>query len=334
MSASLISLAPELVCSIVQELPVKYARNLLESCKTIYWNGKYAFDEKCFHTLPVGLSQANLRKVDDILDNESCRFLRRIFIRLDHNILDLASPNQLTSVLAKGLRASTKCETIIIYDDPRTTSRIIRVMFTKVAEALERILLFEDIKPFKVQIRNIRLDNSQELAYYRKFLKLVESVDLRFDSKKTESFLVTLFGKTLSLATNLQSLSLIVNGDKLLSPKTVRRITKRIRCKTLKSLTINGISTSKGQLEGILRPFRASIKNVTLKSATFNNTSFAGFISHIQDNFSLDYIYFKDIWEHDNGKEYEVVDRVKFSRGGIPGGLNTLKSNIRSLVES
>ena len=105
-------------------------------------------------------SQRSLREADDILNNESCYFLRRIFIRLDHNIPDLPSLNQLTSVLAKGLRASTKCETIIIYNDPRRTSRVIRVMFTKGAEALERILLFDDIKPFKVQIHNIRLDNS------------------------------------------------------------------------------------------------------------------------------------------------------------------------------
>jgi hypothetical protein len=142
--------------------------------------------------------------------------------------------------------------------------------------------------------------------------------------------LLALFGKTLSLATNLQLLSLIVNGDKLLSPKTVRRITKRIRSKTLESLTIDRIFTSKGQLEGILRPFRASIKKLTLKSATFNNTSFVGFISHIQENFSLDYICFKDIWEDDNGKEYEVLDRVKLYKEDMPDGLCTLKSDILS----
>jgi hypothetical protein len=76
-------------------------------------------------------------------------------------------------------------------------------MFANIAKALERILSFENIKLFKVQIHNIRLDNSQELRYYQKFLKLVKSVDLRFKSKKTERFLVTLFKKTLSLATNL-----------------------------------------------------------------------------------------------------------------------------------
>ena len=75
-------------------------------------------------------------------------------------------------------------------------------MLTNVVEALESILLLEDIKPFKVQIRNIRLDNSQELVYYQKFLKLVELVDLRFESKEMERFLITLFRKTLSLATN------------------------------------------------------------------------------------------------------------------------------------
>jgi hypothetical protein len=39
-------------------------------------------------------------------------------------------------------------------------------MFINVVEALEYILLFEDIKPFKVQIRNIRLNNSRDLGSY------------------------------------------------------------------------------------------------------------------------------------------------------------------------
>jgi hypothetical protein len=83
MSTSLISLAPELVYIIVKELPIKNARDLLASCKKIHDNGQYAFTKKCFHMISVSISQRNLRKVDDILDNKSCRFLQRIFIRLD-----------------------------------------------------------------------------------------------------------------------------------------------------------------------------------------------------------------------------------------------------------
>src|SRR5882724_11604584 len=49
MSASLISLAPELVCMIVKELPIENARDLLASCQKIHDNGHYAFTKKCFH---------------------------------------------------------------------------------------------------------------------------------------------------------------------------------------------------------------------------------------------------------------------------------------------
>jgi hypothetical protein len=121
---------------IVKELPIENARDLLVSCKKIHDDGQYAFTEKCFHTILVSLSQKNLCKVDDILDNESCRFLQRIFIRLDQqdNLVALPLPTQLASILTKGLRASTKCKTIVIYDDPRRTSRIFRIMLANVAE--------------------------------------------------------------------------------------------------------------------------------------------------------------------------------------------------------
>jgi hypothetical protein len=117
--------------------------------------------------------------------------------------VDLPLLIQLALILAKGLRASTKYETIVIYDNPRRASWFSLIMFANIAEALEYILLFEDIKPFKVQIYNIRLNNGWDLGSYWKFLKLVELVDLRFESKKTECFLITLFRKTLSLIINL-----------------------------------------------------------------------------------------------------------------------------------
>jgi hypothetical protein len=83
MSVSLISLALELVCIIVKKLPIKNACDLLTSYKKIHNNSQYAFTKKCFYTILVSLSQRNLRKVNDILNNESCYFLQRIFIRLD-----------------------------------------------------------------------------------------------------------------------------------------------------------------------------------------------------------------------------------------------------------
>jgi hypothetical protein len=60
---------------------------------------------------------------------------------------------------------------------------------------------------------------------------------------------------------------------------------------------------------------RASIKKIILKTATFNNKLFVDFISHIQDNFSLDCICFEDIWEDNNGKGFVVLHRVKLLGG-------------------
>jgi hypothetical protein len=99
----------------------------------------------------------------------------------------------------------------------------------------------------------------------------VQSIDLRFDKRKPASYLVRDFERALSLVSNLHKLSLIVNSDNLLSSKIVRRITKSIRCKTFESLTINGIYTSKRELQKILSPLKGSIKAIILEAATLNN---------------------------------------------------------------
>jgi hypothetical protein len=55
MCSSLLSLTPELVCRVIKDLPIEDAYNFLLSCRQIYSNGKYAFDEKCFRVFPVKL---------------------------------------------------------------------------------------------------------------------------------------------------------------------------------------------------------------------------------------------------------------------------------------
>jgi len=294
MPSPLVSLPTELLESIVQQLPIEDARNLLLSCKTIYQKGKQAFDETCFRTIPVSVSEAGLCQAEDLLDNEYCRCLQTIFIILDAEELGPLQ-SRLASVVAKGLQASTKCDTIIIYDHPKRSWVISWIFLTNVAESIEYYLLPQDIKPFKIQLRNVRLDYLENLYFCGKFLGLVQSIDLRFDKRKPESYLVRDFERALSLASSLQELSLIVNSDNLLSSKIVRRITKSIRSKTFEKLTINGIFTSKRELQKILSPLKASIKVITLEAATFNDGSFVDFLGYIQDNFSLDYICFKDI---------------------------------------
>ena len=200
------------------------------------------------------------------------------------------------------------------------------------AEAIEYYLLPQDIKPFKVQLQNVRLDSLENLYFCGKFLRLVQSINLRFDKRKPESYLVRDFERALSLASSLQELSLIVNSDNLLSSKIVRRITKSIRSKTFERLTINGIFTSKRELQKILSPLKGSIKEITLEAATFDDESFVDFLGYIQGNFSLDYICFKDIWEDNDDEGYEVLDRVELDKEDIGKGLSTLKFNILSTL--
>jgi hypothetical protein len=149
-----------------------------------------------------------------------------------------------------------------------------------VVEAIDHHLITGDIKPFKVQLRNIRLHYSQFLRFHGRFLELVQSIHLRFD-KKTESYLVRDFEESLSFASNLQELSLIVNSDSLLSSKTVKRITKSIRSKRFEKLTINGMFSFKRQLKKILSLLKGSIKGIILESVTFNDQSFVNFLDYI-----------------------------------------------------
>jgi hypothetical protein len=114
----------------------------------------------------------------------------------------------------------------------------------------------------------------------------------------------------------------------LLSFKVVRRITKSIRSKTFERLTINEIFTSNRQLQKILRPLKGSIKAIILEAVTFNDESFIDFLYYIQDNLSLDYICFKDIWADNDGEGYEVLDRVELDKEDIEKGLNKLKMDI------
>jgi hypothetical protein len=152
----------------------------------------------------------------------------------------------------------------------------------------------------------------------------VESIDLRFNKRPRTS--ITHFERSLSLARNLRELSLIINSDKTLSSKIVWRITESIRSKTFQKLTIHRILTSKRYLERILSPLKDSIKEIILEAVTFKDHSFVDFLGYIQDNFSLNYIYLKNVWEDDKDEGYKVLDQAEFYKEDIRNGLSTLKT--------
>jgi hypothetical protein len=316
-----VSLPTELLENIVQQLSIEDARNLLLSCKTMYKKGKQAFDETCFRTIPVIASEAGIRQAEDLLDNEYCRCLETISIFIDSEDWDVPQ-SRLASVLAKGRQVSTKLDTIRIYDNPKRRSPPGWLNFLQIKAAI--LSLPKDTRPLKVQLRNIRLYYTQNLDINPGFLELVESIDLRFDQRPRTS--ITHFERSLSLARNLRELSLIVNSDKTLSSKIVRRITESIRSETFQKLTIHRVLTSKRHLQRILTPLKGSIKEIILEAVTFKDHSFVDFLGYIQDNFSLDYICLKDVWEDDEGEGYKVLDRAEFYKEDIRNGLSTLKT--------
>lgn len=124
----------------------------------------------------------------------------------------------------------------------------------------------------------------------------------------------------LSLASKLEELSIVTRD--IVTSKGVRRITESIKSKELKSLTITGLSTSKADLQEIIRPIEASIKRFTLKYASFDDfRSFVKFIVYIKNHLSLDYVYFKEIAEID----WVFLDREKFRGEDILQNLKSLK---------
>jgi hypothetical protein len=102
-------------------LSIKDACNLLSSCRQIYSNGKHAFDEKCFHVLPVKLESQSLRTAKDVIKKEQCRFVRKIFIRLDQVYvpLSLVRPQEIArhclyKILKRGLYPFTKYNNLLL----------------------------------------------------------------------------------------------------------------------------------------------------------------------------------------------------------------------------
>jgi hypothetical protein len=228
----------------------------------------------------------------------------------------------LASVLTRALQVSTKCDTIIIYDSPKIFHDTDGTRIRTVAKAIE---MADKIKPFKVRVQNIRTYNSKDLWNFGdELIDNLQSIELRFDGEKQNLRELRHIRKVLSTAPNLEELSLIVNRDSI-SSKAVRRITESIRSEKLKSLTIAGLSTSNADLQEIIRPFEASIKKFTLKYADFDDFhSFVKFIVYIKNNFSLDYVYFKEISEIG----WFFLDREKFGGEDIVQNLKSLKRDI------
>jgi hypothetical protein len=78
----------------------------------------------------------------------------------------------------------------------------------------------------------------------------------------------------------------------------------------------------------IFEPFERFYKRDNIRSGDFSDELFVDLLGYIQENFSLDYICLKDIWEDDENEGYEVLDQAGFDKEDIGKGLSTLKFNI------
>lgn len=314
MSSSLLSLTPELVYRIIKDLPIEDALNFLLSCRQIYSNGKYAFDEKCFHVFPVKLKSQSLRIAKDIIKKEQCRFIRKIFIQLDrvHVPLYLERPqeivrNYLYKILKRGLHPSTKCDTIIINYGLETEENEYRHHIKAVAWAIKKASSRQGINHFKVRIQNITVPSCRDLINFgRTLLHQVHSIEVKVNSLDQD---LDPIHEVLSRATNLKELSIRNDESEFLDPDVISEV---IGVNSeLDSLRLSGFEISTEQLQGALIDVEHYIKNINLQRMMFVD-GFSSFINYIS-TLSLNEVFLEDIWERDfEGGECAIRDPMSY----------------------
>jgi hypothetical protein len=272
MCSSLLSLSPEPVCRVIKDLPIEDARNLLSSCRQIHSNGKYAFDEKCFHVFPVKLESQSLRIAKDIIKKEQCRFIRKIFIRLDrvHVPLYLERPQEIArhclyKILKRGLHLSTKCDTIIINYGLETEENEYCYHIKAVAWAIKKALSCQDVNHFKVQIQNITVPSCRDLINFgSSFFHQVHSIEVKVNSLDQD---LDPIYKVLSRATNLRELSIHNDKSEFLDSDVISEVVGVNS--ELESLRLSGFEISTEQLQGALIDVEPYIKNINLQRMIF-----------------------------------------------------------------
>ncbi|PVH68773.1 hypothetical protein DL98DRAFT_205456 [Cadophora sp. DSE1049] len=317
MPLSLISLPPELLCNILKKLPIEHGRDLLASCREIHHNGKHAFDQKCFRVIPLSLEDESMLQAEELTKKQPCCFLEEIIIRIDRECDrhpgKLHLEDRLLSIFTNALQVSTKFNTITIHYDPEEFDSAVgryRAHTKAVVLAIKTFLEGHESTNFKIGIQGIRLHDCATLfALGKKFLSRVHSIGLRFEPCDTT---VRSIQELLPLATNLKEISLVNDTGETLTLKPIRKVTKAISSKSLESISLAGVDTTKDNLQEILHPFKASLKNIKLRQMTFEQKSFESFVCYISRNYSLEDLDLEDIWEIDGKKEHEVIDPMSY----------------------
>ena len=143
------------------------------------------------------------------------------------------------------------------------------------------------------------------LEFGKEFLYRVHSLEVIID-KSNQDF--DPLNKALTFKTNLKKLSLSADNEyNFLELDIISETMTKVNCKSLESLTLKSFRTSEDELQEILHPFKASIKELNLQKIAFYKESFNSFIKYISNNLSLDYVSLEEIWEDNGDEEYEIV---------------------------
>jgi hypothetical protein len=135
------------------------------------------------------------------------------------------------------------------------------------------------------------------------------SIGLRFEPYNTT---VRSIQELLPLAINLKEISLINDISETLISSLIRKVMKAVSSKTLDSINLAGINTTKDKLQKILHPLKASLKKIKLQQMTFEPELFESFVRYISRNYSLEDVDLEDIWEGDSKREHEVKDPMSY----------------------
>jgi hypothetical protein len=253
MPPPLISLPPELLCDILRKLLIEEDRNLLLSYCEIYDNSKYAFDQKYFRVIPLTLEHESISQAKNLTKEQPYCFLEEIIIRIDQEcdryLGKLHLENRLLSLFINIFQVSTKFDIITIQYDPEKFDSLVGRYHTytkTVVWAIKTFLKGYKNINFKIDIQNIRLHDCATLfALGKSFLNRVHSIRLRFEPYDTT---VRSIQKLLPLATNLKEISLINDTSETLISNPIRKVMKVISSKTLESISIAGVDTTKDKL--------------------------------------------------------------------------------------
>jgi len=100
------------------------------------------------------------------------------------------------------------------------------------------------------------------LEFGKEFLYRVHSLEVIIDESDWD---FNPLNKALTFMTNLKKLSLSVdNKYDFLKLNIISEIITKVNCESLKSLTLKSFRTSEDELQEILHPFKASIKELNL----------------------------------------------------------------------